>query len=466
MPGTFFSIDIGNSGLAAAQIGIDVTGNNIANANTPGYSTETPLFEAGAYTTPASRDTLVSVPLGSGVVVSKVVRAQDQFLNTQALNAASADSLQNAQSNALTQVDNAFGEPSDTGLNAALGTFFNSFQDLANNPEDLGVRTTTVQQGVSLANSFQQIQSNLQATTQSLSSQAKVDVQTLNSDASQIATLNVQIRQQSAGGQTANSLQDQRDSLVNQVAAIANINVTNNSDGTVNIAIGATNLILGTTVNTVTQSGLVATGDLQSGDLAGITQSQTLVSGYQTQLNTLAASVVSQVNAAQSTGVGLNGTTTGVNFFTATAGNEANTIAVNPTLLAHPEDVAAAAAPTPPATVGSAGDGSNATLISNLLTKTVTTPNDPLQNTSIQNYYQQTVADAGGRAATAKTAAAGADANLSQINNQLSAVTGVVTDTEMVNLMKYQRAYQASARFIQTADDMLNTLITGVLSAS
>lgn len=464
MPGTFFGIEIGRTGLAAAQIGQDVTGHNIANSGTEGYTVESAHQETLAYNKPSSRDTLVSVPLGSGVIVNQVLRARDQFLDAQVRDASSATGLQSSQRDALKQVGAAFGEPSNTGLNATLGKFFTSFHDLANNPEDLGVRAATVQKGDGLARVFQGIQQSLGAIGKSLSDQAKTDVQTINDYGSQIAALNSTIRQDSASGQSPNDLLDRRDLLVDKLAALANISTHNNSDGTVSIAIGSSDLVVGKDAYAVTLTGLTAGGDLKDGALAGVTAAQSQVAVYQGQLNSLAASVVSQVNAVHSTGVGLDGTTTGLSFFTATAGSEASTIAVNSVLQTHPEDVAAAAAPTLPALVGAPGDGSNATLLADIENKTVTTAGDPLQNTTILDFYKQTVADAGGRAASAGTASASAGASLTQLTQQRSSVTGVVTDTEMVNMMKYQRAYQASARVVQTMDDMLGTLMTGLFS--
>ena len=466
MPGTFFGIDIGRTGLAASQIGQDVTGNNIANAGTAGYSVESAQQNALDFNTPANRNPIAPVQLGSGAVVSQVLRARDQFLDAQFRSASSAANLQSSQSSALTQVDAVFGEPSTTGLNAALGAFFSSFQDLANNPENLGVRAATVEKGDGLARVFQGIQQNLGAVNTSLANQAKTDVQSLNDYGTQVAALNVNIRQASASGQPPNALLDQRDVLLDKISALANAAINTNLDGTVSVAIGSTSLVVGTDAYSVTQSGLTARGDLQSGDLAGVTTAQSEVAGYQGQLNTLAASVVSQVNAVHSTGVGLDGTTTGLDFFSATTGSEASTIAVNSTLQAHPEDVAAAAGTTPLTSPASPGDGSNAALLAGLGEQTVTAPGDPLQNTSITNYYQQTVSDAGGKAASAKTATESTSASLTQLNQQRDSVTGVVTDTEMVNMMKYQRAYQASAQYIQIADGMIGTLITGLLSAN
>lgn len=466
MPGTFFGIEIGRSGLAAVQIGQDTTGHNIANAGTPGYSVQSVNQVASDPYTAADHNTLVTPGLiGTGVSISSIQRASDQFLDTQVRDASSGLQNQTAQSDALTQVDNVFGEPSSTGLNAALNSFFNSFQDLANNPESTGVRATTVQQGDALAHVFQGIQSSLTSEATSVANKIGTDVQTINDDSSQIAALNVTIKQQTLLGQSPNDLLDRRGVLLDNLAGLANVSVQNNSDGTVNVSVGNQGLVIGTESDATSLSSLTAKGDLKSGALAGLSKSQGLVAGYQTQLNTLAASVVSQVNAVHEAGAGLDGTT-GLAFFTAAAGSEASTLAVNPTLESNPQKLAAAAAPIPPAATPPAGDASNAVLLAGLLTKTVTVAGDPLQGTSLQNYYQQTVSDAGGRAASAKTATQSAQANYTQLTQQRDSVTGVSTDDEMVNMMKYQRAYQASARVVQTMDDMVGTLINNLFSAN
>ncbi len=465
MPGTFFGINIGQSGLAAAQLGEQVTGQNIANANTPGYSVQSLNQVASDPYTPADLNTKLTPGLiGTGVSVSSIQRASDQFLDTQVRDANSDLSSQTAQSNALKQVDNTFGEPSDTGLNAALTKFFSAFQDVANTPENTGVRATAVQQGVALANTFQTVQAGLTSDAASVSGQASADIQTVNTDSAQIAALNLSIEAGTRGGQSPNDLLDQRGVLLDKLSGLTNITVQSNADGTVNVSIGQTALVTGTDSSSVTLSGLTASGDLTSGELSGLSAAQTQIAAYQSQLNSAAASVVSQVNSAQASGLDLNGSA-GTPFFTATAGNEAATIAVNPDLEANPDHLAAASVPTPPATFG-AGDGSNAQAIAGLLTKTVTTPGDPLNGQSIQGYYRGTVSDAGSRAAAALAGTGTAQASYTQLANQRSSETGVSTDAELTNLLKYQRSYQASAQFIQISDGLVGTLITNLFSTN
>ncbi len=467
MPGTFFGIEIGRTGLAAAQVGQDVTGNNIANAGTAGYSVQSVDQVA---TDSIASDDHSAVPigegLGTGVAIGSIQRARDQFLDTQVRGATGAKNYQSTLQSALTQVDAAFGEPSDTGLNSALSAFFNGFHDLANNPDDLGIRATTVQKGDALAQRFQGVQQQLTAAGTTLTQHIATDVQNLNDYGSQIAALNVTIRQQSAGGHPVNGLLDQRDLLLDKASALANVSTTANSDGTVNVSVGNQALVVGTNPYAVTQGSLTAQGDLKQGELAGLIQGQGEVAGYQGKLDTLAASLASQVNAVHQGGAGLDGTT-GLAFFTVTAGKEASTIAVNPALEGHPEKLAAAALPVPPAPpLPPQGDAANATLLAALGSKTDTTPGDALYNTTLQGFYQQTVSDAGGRAASATSASASAGATLTQLTQQRESVTGVSTDSEMVNMLKYQRAYQASARVVQTMDDMVGTLINNLFSSN
>lgn len=465
MPGTFFGIAIGQSGLVAAQLGENVTGQNIANANTPGYSVQS-LNQSAEYPYAVSNSGTLQTPglIGAGVSVSSIQRASDQFLDTQVRDAGSTLQSQTSQSTALKQVDNVFGEPSSTGLNAALTSFFSSFQDVANTPENSGVRSAAVQQGVSLAAAFQNVQAGLTAASASLAGQSAANVQSINTYAAQITALNVAIRGGTVKGQAPNDLLDKRSQLLDSLSNLTNITTQNNADGTVNVSIGNVPLVLGIDKYPVTLTGLTAGGDLQGGALAGLTQAQSQVTVYQTQLNALAASVVSQVNAAQASGLDLNGAA-GTPFFTATAGSEASSIAVNPDLETNPDHIAAASAPTPPATFG-AGDGSNAQKIAGLLTKTVTKSGSPLAGQTLQSYYRGVVSDAGSRAANALSGASTAQAVYTQLSNQRSSETGVSTDAELTNLLKYQRSYQASAQFIQIADGLVGTLINNLFSAS
>ncbi len=168
--------------------------------------------------------------------------------------------FQTSQSSALKQVDDAFGEPSDTGLNAALGEFLQRVSRPANNPEDLGVRATTSPEGRCAGPRFQErgAAADCRQARASDSNVADRCHRPSTITAAQIAALNVTIQQQTVQGQQPNDLLDQRDLLLDKLPALANVSVQNNSDGTVNVPIGSSPLVLGTDAYPVTQAGLTA----------------------------------------------------------------------------------------------------------------------------------------------------------------------------------------------------------------
>ncbi len=455
MPGTFFGINIGLSGLQAAQIGQDVTGHNIANAGTDGYSVQ--AVDQKTAETWIGADTASAEPssLGSGVVSRSITRARNQYLDSQVRNGLSEQSAQTTLNDNLKQVEAAYGEPSSHGLNNGLGTFFQNFTNLVSNPEDAGVRATVVAGANQLVSQFHTLQERISGVGKQVSDTISADVDTINDYGKQIAGLNLTIRQSLVQGEPPNDLLDRRDLLVDKLSQIANVNVVNRSDGTASVSIGTSSLVEGVTPSTLSLTGpdsLTARGDLTGGELSGLVQAQTSIAGYQSDLNTLASSLATQVNAIHKTGAGLDGTT-GQDFFQFTPGNEADTLKVNPVIANDPGKLAAASVPAgggaPPA-----GDSTVAVQLAALQNTTV------IGGQTLQGFYQKSVSALGGQSAAAQTATDSAGANVNQLQQQRASVSGVSTDTEMVNMLKYQRAYEASAKVIKTMDDMVNSLIT------
>ena len=216
--------------------------------------------------------------LGTGVVVGSITRARNQFLDQQLRDATSQQSNESAQSDALTQVEDGFRRAvRHRPEHGAGGRLFQSFNNLVNNPEDTGVRTTVVQSADALSRVFQNVNSTLTSVGQQLTANQSDDMNMLNSYGKQIAGLNATIRSATTQTQNANDLMDQRDVLLDKVASLANVTVTNNSDGTVNVSVGSSQLVQGTDATTLSLTGpnsLTARGDLTGGDLAGLAAAQ------------------------------------------------------------------------------------------------------------------------------------------------------------------------------------------------
>jgi len=465
IPGTFYGLNIGLTGLTSAQAAQTVTGNNIANAGTAGYTEEVAdIVEApSGPTTGVSNGGATESTFGGGAVVNTITRSRDQFLDAQFRDAQSTSSADTALSTSLGEVQNSFDEPSTSGISAGITNFFNSVETLQNNPSDIGVRTTVVASATALAQTFQTVQGNLTTNANSVSTNITEDMSQVNSIGQQIAGLNVQIQQDTAENIQPNSLLDARDLALDNLSKLVNVTTTNGTNGSINVSIGSTDLVVGSIANTVSLSSIQSRGDLTSGEVYGLTQSQTAIAGYQSSLNTLAATVASSVNAVQSTGAGLDGST-GIPLFTVTAGSEASTIAVNSVVQNDPSKLAVGSLSniTPPATTPPPSDASNAVLLENVSTTTQPT----LNNQTISNYFNTLITNLGSTTKNAQTNTTNATAATTQLSNQRSTEEGVSTDNEMTNMMIFQRSYQASAQYIATQDDMLNTLVNSIFGTT
>ncbi len=220
------------SGLLAFQQALDVTSNNISNVDTPGYDVETANF-----TEQQGQDTGAGY-VGSGVDVSSITRAYDQYLAEQVNSTQSSYSSSNTLATQAAQVDDMLSD-SSTGLTATLQSFVDSLQTLATTPTSTSAQQAVLSQGQALAQQIQSYDSQLSQYSSQLESQLSSDVSQVNSLASSIASLNQQIAAASASGQTPNQLLDQLDTDVNQLSQYVSVQTTSESNGEVNVFIGS-----------------------------------------------------------------------------------------------------------------------------------------------------------------------------------------------------------------------------------
>jgi len=440
---TFMGLETALRGLLAQQRAIDVTGHNIANASTDGYSRQV----ADMVTTPALEDGPTRL-IGTGVDVLQYTRVRDSFIDVQLRAQTMRKGYQQAQQDGLNQIELALNEPSDTGLSNLLSKYWSAWQNLANAPENMATRQALAQAAASLANGFNTLSTQI-TTVQTQTAQQQTSLVTqVNSIGSQIASLTSAITAAEQQGQQPNDLLDKRDLLLDQLSSFGNISVSQSAGtpgtlGSIDVTFGGTALVAGATASTVTLAGMTG---LTSGQLAGLGAVITAGTGYQTTLNQLAASLAQSTNTQHALGVDLNGNPGGA-FFTVTTGSEAATIAVNPALLASPALIAASAA------AGTPGDASNAIAIADL-------QNSPLVGgATLDTGYAQLVGQIGGDSQLAQQNLANASALVDSLTNRRASVSGVSLDEEMTNLLQFQRGYQASARALTAMDDMIDQLI-------
>lgn len=222
------------SGMNAAQYGLSTAQNNIANANTPGYTRQTVLL-----TSQAAQATGAGF-VGQGVNVTGVVRAYDQFLTGQVRQVQSQASYLTTYLSSMTQVDNLLSNTT-SGISTSLQGFYNAMNGLVNNPESIPARQTVLGTAQSAVNSFKTMDQSLTDIASGLSGQISGSVQTVNTYATQIATLNISIKSAIAAsqGQQPNALLDQRDQLVNLLNKEVKVNVQQQTDGSMSVFMGS-----------------------------------------------------------------------------------------------------------------------------------------------------------------------------------------------------------------------------------
>ncbi|MGA2192781.1 MAG: flagellar hook-associated protein FlgK [Nitrospirota bacterium] len=342
-------LDIARSGLIASQVAMQVVGQNITNANTPGYSEQTVTLEPTqpVYGSPGQ--------VGTGVSADKITRSYDNFIQNETISELQLLGQYSAESNSLSSIQNVFNDSNGDGISNAMSSFFSSLQDLANTPDGAAEREEVSSNASDLASLIQQGWNNLQSARVSADQNIQSDIGQINQDTSQIAGLNVQISQAQASGQNPNDLLDSRDQLLQDLSQKIGISTYSNQQGQLEVlAAGGRALVDGgqsnqlvamsssdepgfTNVGFSTGSGQTVdiTGDIQSGDLGGqLNVRDSVIPGFQGNLDQLAGTLTKEFNSLNSSGYGLDGST-GQDFFSpltpqVTTGNNQGNMTLTP----------------------------------------------------------------------------------------------------------------------------------------
>ena len=489
----FGVLGIAQQAIAAQQLALDVTGNNMANATTPGYHGESVDLTENA---PAPNAAMPSTLIGNGVTATAVSRATNTFLSASVRNQASAVGYATALTQGLNQVQSIFQEPQNGGLAEMMNQFNQSWLSLSQNPTSLSARQTVIQDGQTLASTFNSMSSYLANEETSVNQNITTQVQQINQLASQLAHLNGEIATVSTSGQQPNDLLDQRGQLLNQLSKLTNINYTTGPANSVDVYIGSHPLVTGEHIYgmTTTQIAVPGTGTAvltadqpiwqdtgspvqsQSGSLAGnmaLLYNQTVsgstggtvasgyLTGYSQKLDALAQGVISTVNTGQANGLNLFGTqsqdTSGkpLPFFN---GTSAGTIQVNSVMT--PNLIAAVSQPPAGGSFG-AGDGSNAAALYTTLTNGTMTIGSST-STTLSGYYQSLVGHVGLDGQSANNAQTDGQATLTSLQNDLQAVTGVDLNQQSVNMIQEQQSYMAAAKLVATQQTLIQSLLAAV----
>jgi flagellar hook-associated protein 1 len=416
------------SGLIANQQAIDITGHNIANANTEGYSRERAVLQTNPPINIPAASPLTGrgAQLGTGVAVADYVRIRNAYLDSQFRTQTSALGAAGTQAEELQQAEGAFNEPGGAGISSQLSAFWSAWSSLASSPTSEAAKEGVVSAGTQLALTFNQLSAQISTVAAQAGEQYAALTGpngTVMDYAHQIAQLNQQIRIAEQAGQTPNDMLDRRDLLLDKLSALAQVTVVKQADGTdtVSFGDGAEPLVEGNTVNWPQTLTSAAGGQL--GALLGLTEEGGTLARYQTMLDEVASALASSVNSLH----------TATPFFT---GTTAATLAV-------------AVAPSEVQTSSTEAPGGNDVALAIAA----------LRGSTADQRYSALVEQVGSDVMTANDSKANYQTMVTAVGNQRQAVSGVSLDEEMTNLITFQRGYEASARTLTALDSVLETLI-------
>ncbi|MDA7951955.1 MAG: flagellar hook-associated protein FlgK [Pirellulaceae bacterium] len=561
----FSSIQVANNALRSAQIGLEVTGNNIANANTPGYLRQEMVL------TPAQTQQNGNLLLGMGVHIEAIVQKSDAFLEERLRGAASELANGETQEETYVQLEQLIGELSDTDISSSMNRFFGSIHDILNEPDSHAVRNLAILQGETLADDIKRLDQQVRNVRENVNNQIESTAGSINSLLKKIADLNVKIVTAEGGSSLSSDavgLRDQRLTALNELAQLIDINAIEQPDGSMSVFSEGDYLAFagvyrevetelgddrGLSTYSIRIKDTKAPLSTTSGELAGLINSRDeILGGFLDQLDEFAKSLAYEFNKVFSSGQGITGysnltsefsvsdttaslanagltfepingsfqvlvrnTQTGITettdifvpingadddlslddlaaaldavdgisaqvdpdrrlqlnadsqnlefsfakdtsgvlaslglntFF---SGDSSNTIGINQRIKDDPSKFAASQQ-------GIGADTKNAEILATFLEYTL----DEKGGTTLSQIYEELTGETTQAASVARSVAEGFRVFHNTLEGQKLAVSGVNLDEETVNMLSFQKVYQANARYIQTINELLEVLVT------
>ncbi|MEA4902175.1 flagellar hook-associated protein FlgK [Desulfitobacterium sp.] len=509
MSSTFFGLEMSKRALQTQQTALNITGHNISNSNTKGYTRQTPNIQA---MTPDILNNMGNrMSIGAGVNVKTIERVRDAFVDRQYRWENSNQQYWAAREDSLGKIEGLVNEPSDYSLSDDLDQFWNAWSDLSKNPENLGSRSVVLERAATLADTFHHLDQQITEMQKGLDSEIRVEIKQVNDYSNQIKSLNEQIKRAEIAGDNPNDLKDKRDAIVDELSNLVNVRVVESKDPSYTdrdvsiykvyigsdsasdqILVDDTNAAYQLAEPTAAGSDGLPFADVKwaTGSLAGKpvnlgenqgklkanlnmrgpdnTPSQPKESAYlvnlRDKINELAKGIAEAVNDLHKLGKakGITPPSDVPDFFVKDGTGEitAANIKVNSDLKNDPWKIATGKT--------NYGDGEIAKAIASLSSgwedyENITLKADgTIKAASFGDYYGAAIAELGVDAQQATRMRKGQDVLLNNMYNQRETISGVNLDEEITNLIKYQKSYTAAARMVTMMDDMLDTIVRGM----
>ena len=458
-------LDISVRAMAVYQRAVNVASNNISNAQNPDYSRQRIVFG----TEPSD------VLGGMGVKIQDVQRIKDNMLETQLQKYQSSLSDANKRSTILQQIEAMISEPSDLGLGTYFTNFFNSWNQLTANPTLIPNRLDVIQKAQSLSERFKQTYDDLNEVQATLQKDVYTKVDMMNSYLQQISSYNQQIYQAKSQGLQTNELQDERDAVINTLSQFANISVQNGPSGTSIVNVGgiqgadlngynefAVNIVDGK-IQICSKGDQSSVALINSGELSAITDLfSNKIPAYQAGYENLINTFVNKVNEFHLQGNTLvqgGASSTGIPFFGELdgGGNVINAVVdgvikINSSVVNNPKNIAASDV------ANNDGNGN----IANKIAALADSPLSELNGQSIIDNYTVLLNNIGSDKTICDNKVQTSQTVLQQLQTQKASNSGVSMDEEMTNVLKFQRSYDAAAKLVKVADEMILTILNMV----
>jgi flagellar hook-associated protein 1 FlgK len=456
MPSILSGLDSAQQSLAAHQFALSISQRNVANANDPAYTRQDAVFSSiGDGTT-------------SGISGVSIHASRDRFLDHSISRELESLGENSVAYDALQQIDAILGGNSGESLQQALSNFFDSFSSLTTAPEDMVLRQQVLSSANALAGEFQRIYAGIQQVQTSEDRSLIYTVDTINSITAQIADLNKQIPiAQGIKSESEFTLRDSRQQLLEQLSGLIDISYYETESGSITVTtrqgglliagdqsydLKLTQLAAGSFLS-VQLDGTDITASLESGELGGrIKVRDTIIAGYLSALDDMAATLISRVNEQHAEGSDFNGAPGGdlfAPFVQIIPGSNVGCVRTMSVAVTDPKLIAAADADA------DVGDNTNTQLLAGIGDEKLFAASTE----TVYQYYARLIYQIGSAENTAEDNITVQNNLLEQLKNQRGASFGVNLDEEAINIIKYQKAYQASARYANVLDALSNEIL-------
>lgn len=480
MSGLFYGLEIAKTGLYVSQKGLKLSGNNVANANTEGYTRQRLVIES-LYPSAMGRLN-IGLRIGGGASVKQIDQIRSAYIDRQLRGQYSALGEWNTRSTEMEFIASLVDETSDaTSLSSALASFYDSLSKLAEYPESLEIRTNVQQNAIKLCETFNYYYNQLVDQQNAYNDSMQVTVNSINSLTQSIADYNKQIFGYELSGQSANELRDQRALLVDKLSQLVNIEYSENEHGQLTITTNGQTLVSDNNATMLQTSPDATTGfynilfegadfSYSSGELEayrmlrdGTTVEEMGIPYLLSNLNTLAQSLAQSFNEVHETGytipIGTGTSLTGIQFFNVPVGGyaaiTAGNIALSAEVLADGRNIAASDAPID---LNADDTGVGNYKIAQKLYE-LTTSKTIAGIGSFDDFLSSFVVQVGIACTSARDMSESQTAIVENLETRRESISGVSIDDEMINLLSFQHSYAAAARVMTAIDEAIGILI-------